>query len=97
MAASIGISLFTAMTLAPVLTYLLVHGSEPTTNRFMLWFNARLQALTSWYQNLVPTLIKRQKVMLAVFLGGIVLLGVMFKITPKASCRTRTRVCYTSS
>ncbi len=83
MAASIGISLFTAMTLAPVLTYLLVHGSEPTTNRFMLWFNARLQALTSWYQELVPTLIERQKVMLAIFLGGIVLLGVMFKITPQ--------------
>ncbi|HEY6325208.1 MAG TPA: efflux RND transporter permease subunit, partial [Candidatus Cybelea sp.] len=35
MAASIAISLFTAMTLAPVLTYKLVHGAEPTTNRFM--------------------------------------------------------------
>ena len=42
------------MTLAPVLTYELVHGGEPTKNRFMLWFNDRLHALTAWYQGLVP-------------------------------------------
>ncbi len=83
MAASIGISLFTAMTLAPVLTYKLVHGAEPTTNRFMLWFNLRLHAMTTWYQGLVPRLIRRQRMMIAIFLGGIVLLGVMFKITPQ--------------
>jgi HAE1 family hydrophobic/amphiphilic exporter-1 len=83
MAASIGISLFTAMTLAPVLTYKFVHGAEPTTNRFMLWFNLRLHAMTVWYQGLVPKLIRRQRLMIAVFLGGIVLLGVMFKITPQ--------------
>ncbi len=82
MAASIGISLFTAMTLAPVLTYKLVHGAEPTTNRFMLWFNYRLHALTNWYQRLVPKLIRRQRLMIAIFIGGIALLGLMFKITP---------------
>jgi hydrophobic/amphiphilic exporter-1 (mainly G- bacteria), HAE1 family len=83
MAASIGISLFTAMTLAPVLTYTWVHGAEATTNRFMLWFNRRLHSLTTWYQGLVPRLIARQRLMIAVFVGGIVLLGVMFKITPQ--------------
>ena len=82
MAASIGISLFTAMTLAPVLTYKLVHGAEPTTNRFLLWFNHRLHALTNWYQGLVPRLIRRQRVVIAVFVGGLALLGLMFKITP---------------
>ncbi|MGC1381300.1 MAG: efflux RND transporter permease subunit [Candidatus Baltobacteraceae bacterium] len=82
MAASIAISLFTALTLAPVLTYYLVHGAEPTTNRFMLWFNARMRALTAWYQALVPRLIHRRGLMLAIFAGGIVLLGVMFRITP---------------
>jgi HAE1 family hydrophobic/amphiphilic exporter-1 len=82
MAASIGISLFTAMTLAPVLTYKLVHGAEPTKNRFMLWFNLRLHNLTTWYEGLVPRLIARQRLMIAIFIGGIVLLGVMFKITP---------------
>ena len=82
MAASIGISLFTAMTLAPVLTYSFVHGAEPTTNRFMLWFNDRLHALTSWYERLVPTLIRRQKLMIAIFIAAIALLGLMFKITP---------------
>jgi HAE1 family hydrophobic/amphiphilic exporter-1 len=83
MAASIGISLFTAMTLAPVLTYTWVHGSEATTNRFMLWFNRRLHSLTAWYQALVPRLIARQRLMIAIFVGGIALLGVMFKITPQ--------------
>ncbi len=82
MAASIGISLFTAMTLAPVLTYSFVHGAEPTTNRFMLWFNDRLHALTSWYERLVPTLIRRQKLMIAIFIAAIALLGLVFKITP---------------
>jgi hydrophobic/amphiphilic exporter-1 (mainly G- bacteria), HAE1 family len=82
MAASIGISLFTAMTLAPVLTYELVHGAEPTTNRFMVWFNNRLHAMTTWYQGKVPVLIRHQKIMIAIFVGAIVLLGVMFKITP---------------
>jgi len=82
MAASIGISLFTAMTLAPVLTYELVHGAEPPTNRFMVWFNDRIHATTAWYQAKVPVLIHHQKLMIAVFLGAIALLGVMFKITP---------------
>jgi HAE1 family hydrophobic/amphiphilic exporter-1 len=82
MAASIGISLFTALTLAPVLTYLFVRGAEPTNNRFMLWFNARLQGLTAWYRGLVVRLISRQKLMIAIFIGGIALLGFMFKITP---------------
>jgi len=82
MAASIGISLFTAMTLAPVLTYELVHGTEPPTNRFMVWFNDRIHATTAWYQSKVPVLIRRQKLMIAVFVGAIALLGVMFKITP---------------
>ena len=48
MAAAIGISLFTALTLAPVLTYELVHGEEPTKNVFLKWFNDRMHALTSW-------------------------------------------------
>ncbi|MGA7355383.1 MAG: efflux RND transporter permease subunit [Candidatus Cybelea sp.] len=82
MAASIGISLFTALTLAPVLTYLFVRGAEPTTNRFMLWFNARLQGLTTWYRGLVVRLVSRQKLMIAIFAGGIALLGLTFKITP---------------
>lgn len=82
MAASIGISLFTAMTLAPVLTYLLVHGAEPTHNHFMLWFNDRLHSLTEWYRGLVPGLIRRQRLIIAIFIAGIALLGLMFKITP---------------
>ncbi len=82
-AASIAISLFTALTLAPVLTYELVHGEEPTKNRLLIWFNARLHALTLWYETLVPKLIARRRMMVALFLGSLVLLGVMFKITPQ--------------
>jgi hydrophobic/amphiphilic exporter-1 (mainly G- bacteria), HAE1 family len=82
-AASISISLFTALTLAPVLTYELVHGEEPTKNPFLIWFNKRLHALTSWYEALVPKLIGHTKIMLGIFLAGIVLLGLLFKITPQ--------------
>lgn len=82
-AASIAISLFTALTLAPVLTYELVHGPETTTNRFMVWFNGRLHALTLWYESLVPKLIARTKIMMAAFVAGLILLGVLFWITPQ--------------
>ncbi|HTX59675.1 MAG TPA: efflux RND transporter permease subunit, partial [Verrucomicrobiae bacterium] len=82
-AASIAISMFTALTLAPVLTYELVHGEEPTKNPFLKWFNGRMHALTAWYERLVPRLIGHTKLMTLIFLGGIVLLGVMFKITPQ--------------
>ncbi|HEY5427334.1 MAG TPA: efflux RND transporter permease subunit [Candidatus Tumulicola sp.] len=83
MAASIGISLFTALTLAPVLTYELVHSEEPSKNPFMKWFNRKLTALKDWYSLWVPKLIGHRKIMVAIFVAGIVLLGVLFKITPQ--------------
>ncbi|MBV8489831.1 MAG: efflux RND transporter permease subunit, partial [Candidatus Eremiobacteraeota bacterium] len=83
MAASIGISLFTALTLAPVLTYELVHGEEPTRNVLLKWFNDRLHALTSWYEKLVPRLVAKRKLMVGIFLAGIVALGLLFKFTPQ--------------
>jgi len=83
MAASIAISLFTALTLAPVLAYEIVHGSESTKNHFMLWFEGRLRALTHWYEGLLPRLIARRKIVVGVFVLGLILLGVMFEITPQ--------------
>ncbi|MGB8518906.1 MAG: efflux RND transporter permease subunit, partial [Candidatus Tumulicola sp.] len=83
MAASIGISLFTALTLAPVLTYELVHADEPSKNAFLKWFNDRLGGLKNWYMGLVPRLIARTKIMVAIFLAGIALLGVLFVVTPQ--------------
>jgi HAE1 family hydrophobic/amphiphilic exporter-1 len=83
MAASIGISLFTALTLAPVLTYELVHSEEPSKNPFMKWFNHRLLALKDWYSGWVPKLIAHRKLMVAIFVAGILLLGLLFKITPQ--------------
>ncbi|HEY2475771.1 MAG TPA: efflux RND transporter permease subunit [Candidatus Cybelea sp.] len=83
MAASIGISLFTALTFAPVLAYEIVHGSEKTRNHFMLWFESHLRSLTQWYERLVPRLVARRKTVVGVFLLGLLLLAVMFKITPQ--------------
>jgi hydrophobic/amphiphilic exporter-1 (mainly G- bacteria), HAE1 family len=83
MAASIGISLFTALTFAPVLAYNIVHGVQPSSNRFLLWFDARLHALTQWYESLVPRLVARRMAVLAVFALALALLGVMFRITPQ--------------
>src|ERR1700678_369743 len=77
-AASISISLFTAMTLAPVLTYELVHGEEPSKNVFLKWFNRQLHRLTTWYEALVPVLIARSKMMVAIFFAGILMLGALF-------------------
>jgi hydrophobic/amphiphilic exporter-1 (mainly G- bacteria), HAE1 family len=82
-AASIAISLFTAMTLAPVLTYIWVRGEEPTRNVFLEWFNRKLHALTLWYESLVPKIIARTKMMTAIFVAGLVLTGIMFFITPQ--------------
>jgi hydrophobic/amphiphilic exporter-1 (mainly G- bacteria), HAE1 family len=83
MAASIAISLFTALTLAPVLTYELVHSEEPSKNVFMKWFNRQLERLKTWYSGLVVKLIAHTRVMVAVFFAGLVLLGVLFVITPQ--------------
>ena len=82
-AASIAISLFTAMTLAPVLTYLWVRGDDPGKNAFLEWFNNRLHRLTAWYASLVPGLIARTKVTVACFLAGLALLAGLFVITPQ--------------
>jgi hydrophobic/amphiphilic exporter-1 (mainly G- bacteria), HAE1 family len=82
-AASIAISLFTAMTLAPVLTYIWVHGEEPTKNVFLNWFNRKLHALTLWYESLVPKIVGHAKLMTAIFACGLVLTAVMFFITPQ--------------
>jgi HAE1 family hydrophobic/amphiphilic exporter-1 len=82
-AVSIAISLFTALTLAPVLTYLWVHGAEPSKNVFLDWFNRKLHGLTTWYEGVVPALIGRTKAMVVIFLVGLVLLGGLFVITPQ--------------
>jgi HAE1 family hydrophobic/amphiphilic exporter-1 len=83
MAASIGISLFTALTFAPVLALNVVHGVEPTRNRLLLWFDGRIAALTTWYEASVPKLVRRSRLIGAIFLAGLVLLGLTFRATPK--------------
>ena len=47
----------------------------------MLWFNAACGP-NGLVSALVPKLIGRQKLVLAIFVAGIALLGLMFKITP---------------
>jgi len=83
MAASIGISMFTALTLAPVLTYELVRAEEPSKNIFLKWFNDRLLQLKNWYTDVVPRLIGHRKIMVGVFIAGLALLLLLFKITPQ--------------
>jgi hydrophobic/amphiphilic exporter-1 (mainly G- bacteria), HAE1 family len=82
-AASISISLFTALTLAPVLTYEWVRGEEPAKNAFLEWFNRRLAALTAWYERLVPKFIARTRTLVIVFLAGLALVGGLFIVTPQ--------------
>jgi hydrophobic/amphiphilic exporter-1 (mainly G- bacteria), HAE1 family len=82
-AGTIAISLFTAMTLAPVLTYEFAQHEEPTKNSILLWFNHRIEALREWYEGVLPKLIAHRGIMLAIFIGCLVLLAFMFKITPQ--------------
>ena len=71
---------------------------QPTKNRFLLWFDARLHALTQWYEALVPRLVARRKVVLIVFVLALVLLGVLVQaLRRKALFRPKIRVCFTFS
>ncbi len=81
-AASIAISLFTALTLAPVLTLTMVRGEEESENRVLRWFNTKIEALRAWYETRVPRLIARRRTVVTAFAGCLALLVLLFAVTP---------------
>ena len=81
-AASITISLFAALTLAPALSAILLrHGPEATTG-FFGWFNRRLDGFRRGYQRLLPHLFAARWLVLGTFGLALILTAVLFKSTP---------------
>ena len=81
-AASITISLFTALTLAPSLSALLLKDFPESTRGFFGWFNRRFHAFKDSYSARLPGMFKRRWLVLAVFGFALLLTAYLFKSTP---------------
>jgi len=81
-AASITISLFTALTLAPSLSALLLKDFPESTRGFFGWFNRKFHAFKDSYSERLPGMFKRRWLVLAVFGFALLLTAYLFKTTP---------------
>jgi HAE1 family hydrophobic/amphiphilic exporter-1 len=59
-AAAITISLFQALTLAPVLSSRLLTGESESKFVFFVWFNKRFHSFREWYGRLLPSLFRHR-------------------------------------
>jgi HAE1 family hydrophobic/amphiphilic exporter-1 len=83
-AASITISLFQALTLAPVLSARLLTGEHDTKVAFFRWFNAGLQGFRNWYGRLLPGFFRRRWLVTGIFAGVLAMTVLMVWKTPQA-------------
>jgi hydrophobic/amphiphilic exporter-1 (mainly G- bacteria), HAE1 family len=81
-AASITISLFAALTLAPALSAILLRHPPEATRGFFGWFNRRLRAFRAGYRRLLPRLFAARWLVLGLFAIALVGTGVLFRTTP---------------
>ena len=81
-AASITISLFTALTLAPSLSALLLKDFPESTRGFFGWFNRKFHAFKDSYSARLPGMFKRRWLVLTVFGFALLLTAYLFKTTP---------------
>ncbi len=81
-AASITISLFTALTLAPSLSALLLRDLPESTRGFFGWFNHKFHAFKDSYSARLPGMFKRRWLVLGLFALALVLTAFLFKTTP---------------
>jgi HAE1 family hydrophobic/amphiphilic exporter-1 len=83
-AAAISISLFQALTLAPVLSARLL-GEDPESKFvFFVWFNRGLKNFREWYARQLPKAFRYRWWVAGVFAGALALTGVLFLSTPQA-------------
>lgn len=80
--ASIMISLFAALTLAPVLSSILLYDKPDYTTGFFGWFNRNFASFKERYRNMLPTFAKRRWIVVSVFALALLLTAVLFKSTP---------------
>ncbi|MGR4064517.1 MAG: efflux RND transporter permease subunit, partial [Vulcanimicrobiaceae bacterium] len=83
-AASISISLFQALSLAPTLSARLLEGDVESNVPFFRIFNTGLHRFRDWYGRTLPKAFRRRGPVLAVFLGALLLTGFLFRSTPGA-------------
>ncbi|MEO6913568.1 MAG: efflux RND transporter permease subunit, partial [Candidatus Baltobacteraceae bacterium] len=81
-AASISISLFAALTLAPVLSSLLLRDEEEKKHGFFGWFNRHLHRFRVWYRRTLPRLFRKRWLVAGVFAIALLFTGLLFKSTP---------------
>ncbi|MBV8490833.1 MAG: efflux RND transporter permease subunit, partial [Candidatus Eremiobacteraeota bacterium] len=83
-AASISISLFQALTLAPVLSSRLLTGETEAKARFFRWFNAGLANFRNWYGTRLPGFFRRRWIVLAAFGAALAFTLFLVVSTPQA-------------
>ncbi|GAC1541475.1 MAG: efflux RND transporter permease subunit [Candidatus Velthaea sp.] len=81
-ACSISISLFVALTLTPVLSALLLGRVERPRNRFFKRVNVAIDGTRKRYDGILPSIIKRAPLIMALFVVGLILTGLAYKSTP---------------
>ncbi len=82
-AASITISLFQALTLAPVLSARLLTGEYESKSRFFRAFNAGFQRFRDWYARALPAMFRRRWPVVGVFAGALLLTIFLAGRTPQ--------------
>jgi hydrophobic/amphiphilic exporter-1 (mainly G- bacteria), HAE1 family len=83
-AASITISLFQALTLAPTLSARLLHGDVESDWGFFRWFNAGFRGFRDWYRRTLPLLFRRRWHVFGVFVLALLATLYLFRSTPTA-------------
>ena len=82
-AAAITISLFQALTLAPVLSARLLVGEHESNAPFFRWFNTGLHRFRDWYGRTLPKLFRRRWAVAGVFVGALLVTLVLQQTTPQ--------------
>jgi hydrophobic/amphiphilic exporter-1 (mainly G- bacteria), HAE1 family len=83
-AASITISLFQALTLAPTLSARLLHGDVESNWVFFRWFNEGFHRFRAWYRRMLPLLFRRRWLVFGCFALALLLTLYLFRSTPTA-------------
>ena len=82
-AASITISLFMALTLAPVLSARLLSGEYESKIGFFRWFNANFKRFRDWYGRALPHMFRRRWAIAGIFLGALLITLFLAGRTPQ--------------
>lgn len=83
-ACAITISLFTALTLTPALSALLIRGEEPPRNGFFRGVDRAIEGTRRGYGRSLPATLRRPRLVGLLFVAGLALTGFMYLRTPTA-------------